>query len=307
MQSGLLNLMPKDQLSQTKKHTKKAKEAVASCWLSFDESVKTMVQEFIAHLQTFEFFQESDATASGLLTQTRSHKFISTLYKTLQHRELCFAGLPSAVSYCLAKLDDVLRRKDELLTMLSVDLSENGKLALAGIAITAASTTFLSNLITSYVTKLKENILARFPSLPLVKAFSIFDLQLLPAKEAPDFKIYGMNHIATLANHFGATEYVEVEALTSEREHFKFIAQDLKSECPMTGAQQPGLTSTEWLLTKLCSISSFKVMFPNLVKLAAVTQGLPVTNAWPERGTHALKRIKTRLRNSLKDDMQKLL
>lgn len=185
VQSGLLNLLPKDQLSQAKKHTKKAKEAVASCWLSFDESVKTMVQEFIAHLQTFEFFQESDATASGLLTQTRSHKFISTLYKTLQHRE----GLPSAVSYCLAKLDDVLRRKDELLTMLSVDLSENGKLALAGIAITAASTTFLSNLITSYVTKLKENILARFPSLPLVKAFSIFDLQLLsPCKGSPRFQ-----------------------------------------------------------------------------------------------------------------------
>jgi len=43
--------------------------------------------------------------------------------------------------------------------------------------------------------------------------------------------------------------------------------------------------------------------FPNLVKLSAVAQSLPVTNAWPERGASALKRIKTRLRNSLKDDM----
>ena len=80
VQSGLPNLLPKDQLSQAKKHMKKAKKAVASCWLSFEESVRAMVQEFIAHLQTFEFFKEGDATASGPLTQTRSHKFIGTLY-----------------------------------------------------------------------------------------------------------------------------------------------------------------------------------------------------------------------------------
>ena len=116
-----------------------------------------------------------------------------------------------------------------------------------------------------------------------------------------------MNHIATLSDHFGATGYVEVEALKSQWEYFKFIAQDLKSECLTTEAQQPQVTSTEWLLTKLCSIPSFKVMFPNLVKLAAVAQSLPVTNALPERGASALKRIKTRLRNSLKDDMLECL
>ena len=44
-------------------------------------------------------------------------------------------------------------------------------------------------------------------------------------------------------------------------------------------------------------------MFPNLVKLSAVAQSLSVTNAWPERGASDLKWIKTRLRNSLKDDM----
>ena len=187
--------------------------------------------------------------------------FLKKSSHTLQHGELCFAGLPSAVSYCLAKLDDVLKRKDEILRTLSVDLSENGKLALARIEVTPASAMFLNDLITSYVAKLKENIAARFPSLPLVQAFSIFDLQALPVKEAPDFKIYGMNHIATLSDHFGATEYVEGKALKSEWEHFKFISQDLKSQCPMTEPQQPEVTSTEWLLTKLCSISSFKVMF----------------------------------------------
>ena len=80
MQGELLNLVPKEQLSQAKKQMKKAKKAVASRWLSFDESVKAMVQEFITHLHVFEFFKENDATACGLLTQTRNHKFIGTLY-----------------------------------------------------------------------------------------------------------------------------------------------------------------------------------------------------------------------------------
>ena len=204
---------------------------------------------------------------------------------------------------CLAKLDDVLKRKDVILATLSDDLAENGKFGLAGIQITEASTTFLGGLLTTYVAKLKENISARFPSLPLVQAFSIFDLERLPAKEATDFKTYGVNHVATLADHFGVTEYVDVEALKSEWEHFKFVAQDLKTECSMTTTPQPGNTPTEWLLTKLCGISSFRAMFLNLMKLATVAQTLPVTNAWPERGASALKRIKTRLRNSLKDDM----
>ena len=85
--------------------------------------------------------------------------------------ELCFARLPSAVSYCLDKLDDDLKTKDEILRTLIVDLSENAKLALAGIDVTPTST----------MGTLKENIAARFPSLPLVQAFSIFELQVLPA------------------------------------------------------------------------------------------------------------------------------
>ena len=59
MQGELLNLLPKEKVSQAKKQMKKAKKAVASHWLSFDESVRAMVQEFITHLQVFEFFKET--------------------------------------------------------------------------------------------------------------------------------------------------------------------------------------------------------------------------------------------------------
>ena len=76
----------------------------------------------------------------------------------------------------------------------------------------------------------------------------------------------------------------------------------MKTECLMT-TPQPGITPTEWLQIELCSISSFKEMFSNLVKLSAIPLSLPEINSWPERGTSASKRVKARLCNSLKDSM----
>lgn len=40
-----------------------------------------------------------------------------------------------------------------------------------------------------------------------------------------------------------------------------------------------------------------------MTKIAEVAASLPVTNAWPERGASALKNVKTRHRNRLKNDM----
>ena len=44
-------------------------------------------------------------------------------------------------------------------------------------------------------------------------------------------------------------------------------------------------------------------MFPNLVKFSAIPLSLPLTNAWPERDTSTLKRVKARLCSLLKDNM----
>lgn len=75
--------------------------------------------------------------------------------------------------------------------MTTLKLAENGKLDLAGIQITDASTYFLTGFIKTYVGMLKENISARFPSLPLVQALSIFDLQRLLAKETTTSRATG--------------------------------------------------------------------------------------------------------------------
>lgn len=43
--------------------------------------------------------------------------------------------------------------------------------------------------------------------------------------------------------------------------------------------------------------------YPLIVELAEVALSAPITNSWPERGASAVKRITTRLRKRLKNDM----
>ena len=61
-------------------------------------------------------------------------------------------------------------------------------------------------------------------------------------------------------------------------------------------------TSAEWCLTRL-----MKLIFPALVYIAEVCLSMPVSNAWPERGYSASKRVKTRLRSRLREEMLQTL
>ena len=66
----------------------------------------------------------------------------------------------------------------------------------------------------------------------------------------------------------------------------------------------PSTTSTEWALQRfLRHKESHRRSYPLLLQVAEICLSMPVLNAWPERGASALKRLKTRLRNSLKKEM----
>ena len=43
--------------------------------------------------------------------------------------------------------------------------------------------------------------------------------------------------------------------------------------------------------------------FPKIVDLAKIAAIVPVTNAWPERGASAVKRIKSRTRSQMKNEL----
>ena len=53
--------------------------------------------------------------------------------------------------------------------------------------------------------------------------------------------------------------------------------------------------------------STYQHFFPEMLRIAEVCLSLPVSNAWPERGASAIKRIKTRMRSTIKDMLEALM
>ena len=66
-------------------------------------------------------------------------------------------------------------------------------------------------------------------------------------------------------------------------------------------------TSTEWSLKQILSMPVYKEFFLRFTFIASVAASLPVTNALPEREASALKNIKTRHRNRIKNGMLQAL
>ena len=144
-------------------------------------------------------------------------------------------------------------------------------------------------------------------------AFEIFDPMGVPARSDEAFKEYVIPQIKILADHF-YQEKKEKKELTEELEcewkNFKYNLLKLKDQVPqhiLDAPQNKNLTAqtpTEWALQHmLSSRSTYQHFMPLLLYIAEVCLSLPVSNAWPERGASTLKRLKTRLRNSLKNDM----
>ena len=49
--------------------------------------------------------------------------------------------------------------------------------------------------------------------------------------------------------------------------------------------------------------ATFQYLFPLLLEMAELCLSIPVSSAWPERGASCVKRVKTRVRSRLKNDM----
>lgn len=76
----------------------------------------------------------------------------------------------------------------------------------------------------------------------------------------------------------------------------KFLPEEVRKPPGSTGSN-PTITPTDWCRQKLLFM---KDLVPFNLPLVA---SLPVSNAWPERGTRSLKLIKTRLRSRMKNDI----
>ena len=280
---------------------KKLKKACQTRWLSFHAATS---DDYLAVLHTLRQLKDADVVVYGLLSKVQTAKFIGTIYilnavlpilsslsKTFQRGTIKFSHIKPSIDYTLAKLSEIMVSRAPIVDLKS-DLLLGGRLNKAEVRLTPAMEEQLSNLLTRYVTSLTQNIHQRFDhALPVVSSFSIFDPLAVPNRGSPGFKDYGAKEVKVLAKHFYSGD--------STRESQLFAEYDLaswKSIIPDKVKKNHEVTCTEWCLTGLMKLqTSYSLVFPALVHIAEVCLSMPVSNAWPERGCSALKRVKTRL------------
>ena len=98
------------------------------------------------------------------------------------------------------------------------------------------------------------------------------------------------------------------EELLCEWQKFKYNSLQMKEQIPSEVLNPPpknvSKSPTEWALHKMLSMRATNQHFvPGLLYLAELCLSLPVSNAWPERGASAVKRLKKRMRSRLGNDM----
>lgn len=315
-----------------KKIGKSFKKACRTRWLSMEKAIDGVYNDFVPLTQTLRLLSEDgDSMATGLLQQVGNIKFLSAVYllhqvlpplahlsKVFQAGSVSFSAIGPAINYTLEALKTVSEQKRPL-SALQKDLCTDGRLSVCDLSSPSAhQEQKLTNLTDRYVKALQENINNRFDeSLPVLTAFRIFDVTAIPNRSDVGFKEYGVKDVQILAEHFFQGEPEEKknekkEELLSEWQKLKYNFLQMREDIPPEIAKPTNnmmtKSPTEWLLERMLSMrSTYQHFFPEMLRIAEVCLSLPVSNAWPERGASAIKRIKTRMRSRIKDDMLEAL
>ena len=291
----------------------KLKKACRTRWLSFEASVKAVLQDYEAVLQTLNHFESSDATASGLLKKMRSVKFLGVLYilmevlpvlgnlsRCFQKDSLNFSCIRPQIEFTTGQLDDILESESPL-NKLASDIDSISMIS-DELTLSPRAMEELRNLFGKYIPALKENIIRRFQaSSEILAALGVLNPLTVPGIKEPGFKEYGRSDMKVIAKHFSMDE----EKLQTEWRGIKYHIKDvLVPKMPATVKEgSDKQNATEWFILQLLIQPTYKCFFPSLCYLAEVAASLPVTNAWPERGASALKNLKTKHRNRLNNNM----
>lgn len=309
---------------------RRVQKACRTRWLSMDKCVQGLVKDFVPIMQALRILSTKyhEAAATGLLSRMNTSKFVGALYVlksvlpiltalslTFQYGTINFPRIAPAIKCAKARLQALVKDDDEEESQISrelrQDLQEGGKLSTLELQLSRDSEA-VDKLLSRYVSALQDNIDARFEdSLPVLPAFAIFDIRSLPQKDSVHFKHYGEGDIQKLSAHFYPGEEAAGTQLGAEWATFKYELVSWKEHLPdsenlstkhdtLTGPSTP----TEWVLHNIMTKKAeYRCHYPRLTSIAEVLYGMPVSNAWPERGASAVKRVKTRLRSAMKNDL----
>lgn len=296
---------------------KKVRKACRTRWLSTSNAVDGVYEDFVLIIQATNLTDEKDGLATYLLSKMKSFKFIGTIYilkavlpelaalsRVFQRGTVNFGHSLPAITYTTDKLTKIAHDETPI-TQLQVDIQENGRLGTCKFKSNDHKIQVLHNLLKRYTQALKENIDSRFKdAMRVVSAFAIFNANAIPNRGTAEFLSYGSKEIGTLSNHYFPGDKEAQQQVKAEWEKLKY---DLlwKTHIPQ---ELDNITPTEWSLKRLLSMrTEYGHFYPKLVWIAEIILSLPMSNAWPERGASAVKRVKSRLRSSMTNQMLEAL
>ena len=302
---------------------KRMKKACRTRWLSLHAGVDAAWEEYGGLIDALKFLAEDRKTGSvakGILNKVDDIEFLgslclfknmlpilSTLSKTFQTNSLNFSRITPAINKSKAKIMDIAN-DGRVIQQLEGELE--GRFKGRGITLTDFHKQRIESNVVKYANAICKNIDARFPknTCEVLSSFSIFDIELFPnTSSSAAFKVHGLDEVAVLAKQFFPT--ISVEKIRDQWEDFKYELVEIKKKyhALIKNIEANKLkfkkTPSEWTIEHIINAGQYDDEYSFIVEFAKIAGITPVTNAWPERGASAVKRIKSRLRSTMNNDM----
>ncbi|WAR31542.1 ZN862-like protein [Mya arenaria] len=283
----------------------KVTEAKDVRWLSHNKAVKAIRRCLPSLLTSLEHEarERCDAEAQGLAIFMQQYRFVAALM------------MMSDVLPVLANLSLALQTKDAVYSTVGTlvmgaittvrSMKEHPELNFRELPVTIGQLSgqpfrfkkpsandvsdFKSNVFDKFIDAVVNNLESRFPHIPVLEAFSMFNPTTVPEDQA-ERNDHCKDELQMLVERFTAVLPDATEAASEYSVLKNTIHQDL-------GLQK---TSTTVLMEKVAG--PLKEAMPNLRLLAAVGLLLPTSTADCERGFSTLKRVKTAQRNRLQNE-----
>lgn len=157
-----------------------------------EASVKAVYQDYEAVLQTLNHFENSDATASGLLEKMKTVKFLGVLYILMvvlpmlgnllicfQRNSLNFSTIRPQIEFTTSQLDEILQTESPL-NKLAVDIDSISRIS-DEITLSPRGMEEQRSIFVKYIPALKQIIIRRFESSSeILAAFEVLNPLTVP-------------------------------------------------------------------------------------------------------------------------------
>ena len=190
-------------------------------------------------------------------------------------------------------------------------LDITGQLEHCEIALNENQQEMIARLATQYEDALERNIWDGFPTkiINVLEAFHIFDAGMVPEEKSKEFKVFDKEEVQIFKNHYYKDNIEKAKGLKHQWYDFKheiFILNkkwiSFKSQLKNNKIELKS-TSTKWSLKQIVKRYAEMDEFKEIAFLANMSLTVPVTNAWPECGASAVKRVKSHTRSTMKNDL----